>query len=54
MDKERILATWRDAESGDAAVATPAILARDELRSSGVDVTQEDSFWVEAKAEEQV
>lgn len=54
VDKERILAAWRDAESGDNAVAAPAILARDELRSRGVDVTQDDTFWVAAKAEDQV
>ncbi len=54
VDKERILAAWRDAESGDAEIAAPAIQARNELRAHGIDVTQDDSFWVEAKAEDQV
>lgn len=54
VDKERILATWRDAESGDDALAASAVQARDALRAHGVDVAQDDSFWVEAKAEDQV
>lgn len=54
VDKEKILATWRDAESGDAAIAEPAVRARQELRACGVDVDQGDAFWVEAKAEGQV
>ena len=54
VDKEKILATWRDAESGDKDVAEPAIQAKNALRSHGIDVTQDDQFWVESKAEEQV
>ena len=54
VDKEKILATWRDAESGDKDVAEPAIQAKNALRSHGIDVTQDDQFWVEPKAEEQV
>lgn len=54
VDKEKILAVWRDAESGDDAVSAPALRAKDELRAHGVDVSQDDTFWVEAKAEEQV
>ena len=54
VDKEKILATWRDAESGDKAVAEPAIQAKNALRSHGIDVTQDDQFWVEPKEEDQV
>ena len=51
VDKEAILAAWRDAGSGDPAVSGPASEARAALLARGVDVAQDDAFWVEAKAE---
>ena len=54
VDKEKILAAWRDAESGDGAAAEAAAEAKAELYARGIDVTQDDAFWVEAKAEAQV
>ena len=54
IDKEKILAAWRDAESGDEAISAPAAQSKSELQARGIDVTQDDAFWVEAKAEAQV
>ena len=54
VDKEKILAAWRDAESGDDAISAPAAQAKAELKARGIDVAQDDAFWVEAKAEAQV
>jgi len=54
VDKEKILAAWRDAESGDDAISAPAAQAKAELKALGIDVAQDDAFWVEAKAEAQV
>lgn len=54
VDKEKILAAWRDAESGDDAISAPAVAAKTELKARGIDVAQDDAFWVEAKAEAQV
>lgn len=54
VDKEKVLAVWRDAESGDKEIAQNALRAKSTLQDAGLTVTQDDQFWVEAKAEAQV
>ena len=54
VDKDKVLAVWRDAESGDKEIAQNAIRAKSTLQDAGLTVTQDDQFWVEPKAEEQV
>lgn len=54
VDKDKVLAVWRDAESGDKEIAQNAIRAKSTLQDAGLTVTQDDQFWVEAKAESQV
>lgn len=54
VDKEKVLAVWRDAESGDTEIAQKALRDKSTLQDAGLTVTQDDQFWVEAKAEAQV
>lgn len=54
VDKEKVLAVWRDAESGEPSIAEPAAKEKKRLQAASLDVTQDDQFWVEAKAENQV
>ena len=54
VDKEKVLAVWRDAESGDKEIAQKALRDKSALQDAGLTVTQDDQFWVEAKAEAQV
>ena len=54
VDKEKVLAVWRDAESGEPSIADPAAREKKRLQAASLDVTQDDQFWVEAKAENQV
>ena len=54
VDKEKVLAVWRDSESGDKEIANKALRDKSTLTDAGITVTQEDQFWVEAKADTQV
>lgn len=54
VDKDAILAVWRNAESGDEAVSGPAREAQKVLDAEGFGVEQTDQFWVEALADDQV
>ena len=54
VDREAMLAVWRDCESKNEAVSEPARADRELLRKNGFDVTQEDNFWVEPVADDQV
>ena len=54
VDKEKVLGVWRDAESGDKEIAQKALRDKSALQDAGLTVTQDDQFWVEAKAEAQV
>jgi len=54
VDKDRILAAYRDAESEDPAVKTAAMADLKVLEKNSLGVEQTDQFWVEPIADEQV
>lgn len=54
VDKESILAVFRDLRAEDPAISEPAKAKKAVLDAHGISMTQSEDFWIEPIADEQV